>query len=156
MALPPGFFLEDTPSSGINLPPGFRLEQPPAPAKPEPTESGGFFGSLGTALKERFATALPAAQLYVGLGDQAAATQELLRAKEESDEAYKQTEFSDIGDAFKKGNYGEALGKTVDKFKEVAGSSVGSMARQWQPVCLAQAQFLPALLLRLLRFPPLP
>lgn len=128
MALPPGFFLEDTPSSGINLPPGFRLEQPPAPAKPEPTESGGFFGSLGTALKERFATALPAAQLYVGLGDQAAATQELLRAKEESDEAYKQTEFSDIGDAFKKGNYGEALGKTVDKFKEVAGSSVGSMA----------------------------
>ena len=45
-----------------------------------------------------------------------------------SDDAYKQTEFSDIGDAFTKGNYGEALGKTVDKFKEVAGSSLGSMA----------------------------
>ena len=93
----------------------------------EPTESGGFFGSLGTALKERVETALPAAKLYTGLGSQEQATEELLKAKEHSEQAYKQTEFSDIGDAFKAGNYVDALGKTVDKFKEVAGSSLGAM-----------------------------
>ena len=98
------------------------------PAKPEPTESGGFFGSVGSALKERVTTARPAAQLFTGLGDQKAATDELARAKKESGDAYKQTEFSEIGDAFKQGAFGTALGKTVDKFKEVAGSSLGSMA----------------------------
>ena len=96
--------------------------------KPEPTESGGFFGSVGSALKERVTTARPAAQLFTGLGDQKAATDELARAKNESGDAYKQTEFSEIGDAFKQGAFGTALGKTVDKFKEVAGSSLGSMA----------------------------
>lgn len=95
---------------------------------PQPTETGGFFGSFGTALKERAATALPAAKMFTGLGDQKAATDEMLRAKKESEEAYKQTEFSEIGDAFKTGDYGGALSKTVDKFKEVAGSSFGSMA----------------------------
>ena len=98
------------------------------PAKPEPTESGGFFGSFGSALKERATTALPAAQLLTGLGDQKAATDELARAKKEAGDVYKQTEFSEIGDAFTQGAYGTALGKTVDKFKEVAGSSLGSMA----------------------------
>jgi len=98
------------------------------PAKPEPTESGGFFGSFGSALKERVTTALPTAQLFTGLGDQKAATDELARAKKEAGDVYKQTEFSEIGDAFKQGAYGTALGKTVDKFKEVAGSSLGSMA----------------------------
>ena len=97
-------------------------------AKPEPTESGGFFGSFWTSLKERANTALPAAKLYTGLGDQAEATKELAKYKDESEHAYKQTEFSDIGEAAKAGNYGEALSKTVDKFKEVAGSSFGSMA----------------------------
>lgn len=91
-------------------------------------ESGGFFGSLGTALKERFATALPAAKLYTGLGNQAQATEEMLAAKQESEEAFKQTEFSDIGKMFKEGHYGDALGLTLDKFKEVAGSSLGAMA----------------------------
>ena len=98
------------------------------PAKPEPTESGGFFGSFGSAFKERAATAMPAAKLLTGLGDQKAATDELARAKKEASDVYKQTEFSEIGDAFKQGAYGTALGKTVDKFKEVAGSSLGSMA----------------------------
>jgi len=98
------------------------------PAKPEPTESGGFFGSFGSAFKERAATAMPAAKLFTGLGDQKAATDELARAKKEAGDAYKQTEFSEIGDAFKQGAFGTALGKTVDKFKEVAGSSLGSMA----------------------------
>lgn len=101
---------------------------PKAPAKPEPTESGGFTGSFVESLKERFGTALPTAKLFTGLGDRKQATEELLKAREESQNAYKQTEFSDIGDAFKQGNFGEALGKTVDKFKEVAGSSFGSMA----------------------------
>ena len=99
-----------------------------APAKPEPTESGGFTGSFVESLKERFGTAAPTAKLFTGLGDRKQATEELLKAREESQNAYKQTEFSDIGDSFKQGNFGEALGKTVDKFKEVAGSSFGSMA----------------------------
>lgn len=94
----------------------------------EPTEYGGFFGSAGTALKERAATALPAAKLFTGIGDQKAATDELAKHKDAAENAYKQVEFGDIGDAFKQGNYGDALGKTVEKFKEVAGSSLGSMA----------------------------
>lgn len=97
-------------------------------AKLGPTESGGFTGSFLESLKERFATAAPAAKLYTGLGDQEEATKQLLAANQASADAFKQTEFSDIGDSFRQGNYGEALGKTVDKFKEVAGSSFGSMA----------------------------
>ena len=98
------------------------------PEEAKPTESGGFFGSLGTALKERAETALPAAKIYTGLGDQKQATEELLKAKDNSAQAYKQTEFSEIGDSLKAGNYGQALGQTIDKFKEVAGSSLGAMA----------------------------
>jgi len=99
-------------------------------AKPstEPTQYGGFLGSAGTALKERVATALPTAKLFTGLGDQKAATDELAKHKADASNAYKQVEFGDIGDAFKQGNYGDAVGKTVEKFKEVAGSSLGSMA----------------------------
>jgi hypothetical protein len=92
----------------------------------EPTESGGFFGSYKQALKERAGTAAPAAQLYFGAGDQQAATDALLKAKNDAQAAYKDTEFSDIGKAFKEGRYGDALGSTLDKFKEVAGSSLGS------------------------------
>lgn len=92
----------------------------------EPTKTGGFFGSYGQALKERTTTAAPAAQLYLGAGDQRAATDELLRAKEEAQSVYKQTEFGDLGTAFKEGRYGDALGGTLDKFKEVAGASLGS------------------------------
>ena len=91
--------------------------------KPAPTESGGFVNSYLESLKERFTTAAPAAKLYTSLGDQKQATDELLKAKQASDEAFKQTEFGEIGDAFKAGNFGEALSKTVDKFKEVAGTS---------------------------------
>lgn len=96
--------------------------------KAAPTESGGFLGSFWTALKERANTALPAAKLYTGLGDQAEATKELAKYKDESEQAYKQTEFGEIGDEVKAGNYGEALGKLGSKFKEVAGGSFGSMA----------------------------
>ncbi len=96
-------------------------------SKPEePTETGGFFGSYKQALKERTTTAAPAAQLYFGAGDQRAATDELLKAKDEAQSVYKQTEFSDLGKAFKEGRFGDALGGTLDKFKEVAGSSLGS------------------------------
>jgi len=99
-----------------------------APVAPAPTESGGFFGSFGSALKERATTALPTAKIFTGLGDQKAAVDELARHKEEANNAYKSTEFGEIGDAFRQGNFTQALGKTVDKFKEVAGSSLGSMA----------------------------
>lgn len=92
----------------------------------EPTKTGGFFGSYGQALKERSTTALPAGQLFFGAGDQRAATDALLKAKEEAQSVYKQTEFGDLGTAFKEGRYGDALGGTLDKFKEVAGASLGS------------------------------
>ena len=96
-------------------------------SKPEePTKTGGFFGSYGQALKERSTTALPAGQLFFGAGDQRAATDALLKAKEEAQSVYKQTEFGDLGTAFKEGRYGDALGGTLDKFKEVAGASLGS------------------------------
>jgi hypothetical protein len=92
----------------------------------EPTEKGGFFGSYKQSLKERVNTAAPAAQLYFGAGDQQVATDELLKFKNDAASVYKQTEFSDLGKAFKEGRYGDALGGTLDKFKEVAGSSLGS------------------------------
>lgn len=104
-----------------------QFHQPQEQQKPAPTESGGFVNSYLESLKERFTTAAPAAKLYTSLGDQKQATDELLKAKQASDEAFKQTEFGEIGDAFKAGNFGEALSKTVDKFKEVAGSSLGSI-----------------------------
>jgi hypothetical protein len=101
-------------------------ETPQLQQKPEPTESGGFVGSLVEALKQRAYTARPAAQLFTGTGDQKQATEELLK-ESNADSAFKQTEFSDIGKLFKEGRYGDALSKTADKFKEVAGSSLGSM-----------------------------
>jgi hypothetical protein len=104
-----------------------QFDQQQKQQKPEPTESGGFVNSYLESLKERFTTAAPAAKLYTSLGDQKQATDELLKAKQASDDAFKQTEFGEIGDAFKAGNFGEALSKTVDKFKEVAGSSLGSI-----------------------------
>jgi hypothetical protein len=73
-------------------------------------------------------TAAPAAKLFFGVGDQAKSTEELLAARQKAAEEYKQTEFSDIGEAFRQGNYGDALSKTYDKFKEVAGTSFGAMA----------------------------
>jgi hypothetical protein len=104
-----------------------QFDQQQKQQKPAPTESGGFVNSYLESLKERFTTAAPAAKLYTNLGDQKQATDELLKAKQASDDAFKQTEFGEIGDAFKAGNFGEALSKTVDKFKEVAGSSLGSI-----------------------------
>lgn len=104
-----------------------QFDQQQKQQKPAPTESGGFVNSYLESLKERFTTAAPAAKLYTSLGDQKQATDELLKAKQVSEEAFKQTEFGEIGDAFKAGNYGDALSKTVDKFKEVAGSSLGSV-----------------------------
>jgi predicted ester cyclase len=97
------------------------------PIEEGPTEKGGFFGSFGTALKERAQTAMPALALFAGVG-QKKATEDILKASKESENAYKQTEFSEIGKSFKEGNYAQALGQTIDKFKEVAGSSLGTMA----------------------------
>ena len=114
---------EDRPSENFFA----QFDQPQEQQKPAPTESGGFVNSYLESLRERFTTAAPAAKLYTSLGDQKQATDELLKAKQASDEAFKQTEFGEIGDAFKAGNFGEALSKTVDKFKEVAGSSLGSI-----------------------------
>ena len=93
-----------------------------------PKEEPGFIGSFTSALKERVETAAPAAKLFFGVGDQAKSTEELLAARQKAADEYKQTEFSDIGEAFRQGKYGDALSKTYDKFKEVAGSSFGAMA----------------------------
>lgn len=119
MAFNPDEYLAKKPSS---FDPDAYLKSKPE----EPTETGGFFGSYKQALKERSTTALPAGQLYFGAGDQRAATDALLKAKEEAQSVYKQTEFGDLGTAFKEGRYGDALGGTLDKFKEVAGASLGS------------------------------
>jgi hypothetical protein len=119
MAFNPDEYLAKKPSS---FDPDAYLKSKPE----EPTKTGGFFGSYGQALKERTTTAAPAAQLYLGAGDQQAATDKLLKAKEEAQSVYKQTEFGDLGKAFKEGRYGDALGGTLDKFKEVAGASLGS------------------------------
>jgi hypothetical protein len=101
----------------------------PSTAAPlAPKEEPGFTGSFASALKERIETAAPAAKLFFGVGDQAKSTEELLAARQKAAEEYKQTEFSDIGEAFRQGNYGDALSKTYDKFKEVAGTSFGAMA----------------------------
>lgn len=91
-------------------------------------EEPGFTGSFTSALRERVETAAPAAKLFFGVGDQAKSTEELLAARQKAADEYKQTEFGDIGEAFRQGNYGDALSKTYDKFKEVAGSSFGAMA----------------------------
>ena len=48
----------------------------------EPTEQAGFFGSFGSALRERAKTALPAAELFTGLGNQKQATDDLLKANQ--------------------------------------------------------------------------
>lgn len=92
----------------------------------KPTESGGFFDPAAAALKEAVTSYIPAAKLFTGIGDQKAATEELLQARKAS-ESLAQTEFSDIGDAFKRGDLTEAVSKLVDKTKEVAGSSLGAM-----------------------------
>ncbi|MFZ9191175.1 MAG: hypothetical protein ACO204_08710, partial [Schleiferiaceae bacterium] len=93
----------------------------------EPTESGGFLGSAATSLEQTVKSFIPAAQQYFNVGDQKAAAEELLKYREASGNAYKQTEFSEIGDAFKSGDITGAVGKLIDKTKEVAGSSLGAM-----------------------------
>lgn len=93
-----------------------------------PKQEPGFTGSFTSALRERIETAAPAAKLFFGVGDQAKSTEELLAARQKAADEYKQTEFGDIGEAFRQGNYGDALSKTYDKFKEVAGTSFGAMA----------------------------
>lgn len=103
-----------------------QFDQPKAKKK-EPAESGGFFDPAAAALKETVTSYIPAAKTFLGIGDQKAATEELLRAREASADAYKQTEFSEIGDAFRQGNISDAVSKIVDKTKEVAGSSLGAM-----------------------------
>ena len=96
--------------------------------KAEPTESGGFLGSAATTLEQTVKSFKPAFQQYLNIGDQKAAAEEQLKYREESNNAYKQTEFSEIGDAFKSGDVSGAIGKLIDKTKEVAGSSLGAMA----------------------------
>jgi len=89
-------------------------------------ESPGFSKSFTQALGERVETAVPAAKLYAGVGDEVAATQDLLAARKQAENQYRETEFSDIGEAFKTGEYGKGFGLLKDKFKEVAGASLGS------------------------------
>ena len=96
--------------------------------KPAPTESGGFWGTAGTTLEQTVKSFLPGAKQYFNVGDQKAAAEEQLKYREESNNAYKQTEFSEIGDAFKSGDVSGAVGKLIDKTKEVAGGSLGAMA----------------------------
>jgi hypothetical protein len=96
-------------------------------AKPEfqpiPDEPG-FFKALGTSAKSSFQALAPAAKLMVSPESQGAA-EELRGVGQTAEEAYRRTQFSDIGERAKAGDVGGALGATWDKFKELAGESIG-------------------------------
>lgn len=93
-------------------------------AKPE---SPGFIGSLKQAAKERVETALPAAQVFTGLGDERKATEALLAARQ-PETKYAPTQLEDIQSAFESGDFLSGVGLLKDKSKELIGASLGSQA----------------------------
>ena len=90
-------------------------------------EEPGFFKSLTTGATSAAKSLVPAAKLMAAPGDEAAAEQ-LRNSQKEAQEAYKHTEFSDIGKLAKEGDIGGAIGATFSKFKELAGESIGFQA----------------------------
>ena len=93
-------------------------------AKPE---SPGLAESFKQALGERVETALPAAQIFTGIGDERKATEALLAARQQ-DTKYAPTQLEDIKAAFDSGNFLDGVGLLKDKSKELIGSSLGSQA----------------------------
>lgn len=91
--------------------------------KPIPAEPG-FFKAWGTGALSTLGSLAPALGLMWSPDDQEAA-ERLRKNKEEAEQAYQRTEFSEIGERAKAGDIGGALGATWSKFKELAGESLG-------------------------------
>lgn len=106
-----------------------QFQRSPAPQpefQPIP-EDPGFFRALKTGVTTPIQSALPAAKLMLSPGDEAAAEQ-LRQVSQTAQDAYRRTEFSEIGELAKSGDIGGALGATWSKFKELAGESIGFQA----------------------------
>lgn len=102
----------------------------PSRKRPEfqPTpEDPGFFRALKTGATSAAQSLFPAAKLMASPGDEAAAEQ-LRQVGQTAQDAYRRTEFSEIGELAKSGDIGGALGATWSKFKELAGESIGFQA----------------------------
>jgi len=94
----------------------------------QPTpEDPGFFRALKTGATSTAQSLFPAAKLMASPGDEAAAEQ-LRQVGQTAQDAYRRTEFSEIGELAKSGDIGGALGATWSKFKELAGESIGFQA----------------------------
>lgn len=94
--------------------------------RPIPNEPG-FFRALKTGATSTAQSLFPAAKLMAAPGDEAAAEQ-LRQVGQTAQDAYRRTEFSEIGELAKSGDIGGALGATWSKFKELAGESIGFQA----------------------------
>ena len=90
-------------------------------------EDPGFFRALKTGATSTAQSLFPAAKLMASPGDEAAAEQ-LRQVGQTAQDAYRRTEFSEIGELAKSGDIGGALGATWSKFKELAGESIGFQA----------------------------
>jgi hypothetical protein len=92
-----------------------------------PLEDPGFFRAIGASAKSTAKSLLPAAGLMVDPASQQSA-EELQKVSQEAEDAYRRTQFSDIGKLASEGDIGGALGATWSKFKELAGESIGFQA----------------------------
>jgi len=102
----------------------YQLYKPERPAFVPPPEDPGFFKALGTGITSTAKSLLPGAQLMVNPEDREAAAR-MQQVQDEAQNAFRRTQFSDIGERAKAGDVGGALGATWDKFKELAGESIG-------------------------------
>ena len=87
----------------------------------------GFFNALKTGVTSTAKSLPPMAQLMVNPEDKEAAAN-MQRVQDEAQNAFRRTEFSEIGEKAKAGDVGGALGATWSKFKELAGESIGFQA----------------------------
>lgn len=87
-------------------------------------EEPGFFKALGTGITSTAKSLGPAGQLMVNPADKEAAAR-MQQVQDEAQNAFRRTEFSEIGEKAKAGDYSGALGATWSKFRELAGESIG-------------------------------
>lgn len=92
-----------------------------------PLEDPGFFKALGTALTSTVKSMGPGLGLMADPGSKEAAAS-MQQVQDEAANAYRRTEFSEIGQLASEGDIGGALGATWSKFRELAGESIGFQA----------------------------
>lgn len=105
----------------------FQRSPDPQPEFQPIPEEPGFFRALGTSAASTVKSLLPAAGLMADPASQQSA-EELRKVSQEAEDAYRRTQFSDIGKLASEGDVGGALGATWSKFKELAGESIGFQA----------------------------